>query len=217
MKIIGFSAGVVGRDSNVDRLVKKIMDKTGYESEFLKLTEIDYAACKGCVWLCAEPEVCRYEDDLLPYYQKVKEADAVVLGSPNHFGTVSATMLSFISRFWGFRHVNFAIKNKPIILAVSGLKEEQQARIGEDFRKALNPFHVDVVDVVSFCSKIPPCYRCGRHQECRIGGAYGLWGKEVSKLTITEDLFRVWEDSPAAVDAIEGAVSKLKTAVQSGR
>ena len=47
MKIIGFSAGVVGRDSNVDRLVKRIMDETGYESEFIKLTDIDYSACKG--------------------------------------------------------------------------------------------------------------------------------------------------------------------------
>lgn len=122
-------------------------------------------------------------------------------------------MISFISRFWGFRHVNFAIKNKPIILAVSALKEEQLTRTGEDFRKALNPFHVDVVDVVHYCSTIPPCYRCGRHQECRIGGAYGLWGKEVSKLEITEDLFRVWEDSPMARQAIEGAVSKLKEAV----
>jgi hypothetical protein len=27
MKIIGFSAGVVGRDSNVDRMVKAIMEK----------------------------------------------------------------------------------------------------------------------------------------------------------------------------------------------
>jgi len=29
-------------------------------------------------------------------------------------------MSAFISRLWGFRHVNFAIKNKPFILAVSG-------------------------------------------------------------------------------------------------
>jgi multimeric flavodoxin WrbA len=215
VKIIGFSAGVLGRDSNVDRLVKKIMDETGYESEFIKLTDIDYSACKGCVWLCAEPEVCRLEDALLPYYQKVKEADAVVLGSPVHFGTVSATMLSFISRFWGFRHVNFAIKNKPFILAVSGLKEEQQIRVADDFRKALNPFHVDVVDVVNFCSKIPPCYRCGRHRECRIGGAYGLWGKDVSDLDITQDLFQVWEDSPEATREIGEAVVRLKTVVLS--
>ena len=100
MKIIGFSAGVVGRDSNVDRIVKEILDETGYDAEFVKLTDVDYSACKGCVWLCAGPEVCRLEDDLLPYYQKVKEANAVVLGSPIHFGTISATMSAFVSRLW---------------------------------------------------------------------------------------------------------------------
>ena len=97
-------------------MVKEVMDKTGYDAEFVKLTDFNYSACKGCVWLCAEPEVCRLEDDLLPYYQKIKEADTVVLGSPVQFRTVSPTMLAFISRLWGFRHVNFAIKNKPFTL-----------------------------------------------------------------------------------------------------
>jgi multimeric flavodoxin WrbA len=209
MKIIGFSAGVVGRDSNVDRIVKEIMDETGYDAESVKLTDVDYSTCKGCVWLCAGPEVCRLEDDLLPYYQKVKEVDAVVLGSPIHFGTISATMSVFNSRLWGFRHVNFAIKNKPFILAVSGLGEEQHGA-SDDFRKALKPFLVNVVDVVKYCSRIPPCYRCGRHQECRIGGAYHIWRAEVRNLTIAPELFRKWEDCPATVAEIGEAAEKLK-------
>lgn len=214
MKIIGFSAGVVGRDSNVDRMVKEIMDKTGYDEEFVKLTDVDYAACKGCVWLCAGPEVCRLEDDLLPYYQKVKEADAVVLGSPIHFGTISATMTAFISRLWGFRHVNFAIKSKPFILAVAGLGEKQHDA-ADDFRGALRPFRVNVVDVVKYCSGIPPCYRCGRHQECRIGGAYHKWGAEVRNLTIVPELFRKWEDCPVTVSELGEAAEKLRNAVSS--
>lgn len=212
MKIIGFSAGVVGRDSNVDRMVKEIMAETGYDAEFVKLTDVDYSACKGCVWLCAGPEVCRLEDDLLPYYQKVKDADAVVLGSPIHFGTVSATMMAFISRLWGFRHVNFAIKKKPFILAVCGFGDQQDVA-GDDFRKALKPFLVNVVDVVKYCSGTPPCYRCGRHQECRIGGAYRIWGAEVRNLTITQELFSEWEDCPATVAEIGEAAQKLRNAL----
>ena len=145
-------------------------------------------------------------------YQKVKEADAVVLGSPIHFGTISATMSAFISRLWGFRHVNFAIKNKPFILAVSGLGEKQHGA-SDDFRKALKPFLVNVVDVVKYCSRVPPCYRCGRHQECRIGGAYHRWGAEVRNLTITPELFRKWEDCPATVAEIGEAAEKLRNAV----
>ncbi len=144
--IIGFSAGVTGSASNVDRMIKEIMGQTGYDSEFVKLTDVNYSACKGCVWLCAEPEICLLEDELLPYYQKIKEADAIVLGSPVHFATISATMTAFISRLWGFRHVNFAIKNKPFILAVSGFAEEQQHAASDDFQKVLKHFQVNVVD-----------------------------------------------------------------------
>ena len=36
MKVIGFSAGVIGHESNVDRMVKAIMDKSGFESEGLQ-------------------------------------------------------------------------------------------------------------------------------------------------------------------------------------
>jgi len=209
VKIIGFSSGVVGRESNVDRMVKAIMEKSGYESEFIKLTDLNYSACKSCVWLCAGPQVCLLEDDLLPYYQKVKKADAVVLGSPIHFGTVSAGMLAFISRLWGFRHRTFAIKNKPFVLALSGIGFEQNNTSEDDFKRPLMSFQVNVLDVISYYSRIPPCYSCGHHQECRIGGAYMLWGEKTSTLPITPELFQKWEDSSETVGKIAAAVEKL--------
>lgn len=208
MKIIGFSAGVVGRDSNVDRMVKAIMEKTGYESEFVKLTDLNYSACKGCVWLCAGPQVCQLEDDLFPDYQKVKEADAVVLGSPIHMATVSATMLSFISRLWGYRHVSIPIAKKPFVLALCGGGNPRTSE--EDFRRALRPYAVSIVDVVSYYSRIPPCYSCGRHQECVIGGAYQIWGDEARTLTITPELFSRWEDRPETVAQVQAAAEKLQ-------
>ena len=213
MKIIGFSSGVVGRESNVDRMVKAIMEKTGHEYEFVKLNDLNYSACKSCVWLCAEPQVCVIEDDLLPYYQKVKEADAVVLGSPIHMASINAAMQSFISRLWGFRHVTIPIKNKPFVLTLSGAGNEETDTSVDDFNRALMPYQVNIIDVVSYHSRIMPCYSCGRHQECRIGGAYMVWKEKASTLPITPDLFRKWEDRPEAVEKIESAAEKLKDAL----
>ncbi len=208
MKIIGFSAGVVGRDSNTDRMVKSIMERSGYDWKFIKLNDFNFSACKGCSWICAKPQICLVEDDLLPFYQKVKEADAVVLGSPIHHGTIAATMTAFISRLWGFRHVDFAIKDKPFVLATCGIgRWEDTAE--EDFRKELRSYRVKVVDVVRHGSVIPPCYRCGRHQECSIGGAYGIWGDKAHSLTITPELFSRWEDDADTVKKIEAAAEKL--------
>jgi multimeric flavodoxin WrbA len=211
MKILGFSSGVVGRDSNVDRMVKAIMEKCGGEHEFVKLNDLSYSACKGRVWLCAGPQVCQLEDDLLPYYEKVRDANAVVLGSPIHFGTVNAAMLGFISRLWGFRHVTIPIKNKPFALALSRAGNARSSE--DDFRRALMPYQVNIVDVVSYQSTIPPCYSCRRHQECRIGGAYMIWGEKTPQLEITPDLFRQWEDQPDTVAKIEAASEKLRNAI----
>ena len=51
MKVIGFSAGSVGREGNVDRMVKAILDKSGHDAEFVKLTDLNFSGCKGCVQL----------------------------------------------------------------------------------------------------------------------------------------------------------------------
>jgi len=213
MKIIGFSSGVVGRESNVDRMVKAIMAETGCESEFVKLNDLNYSACKSCAWLCAKPQLCKLEDDLLPYSQKIKEADAVVLGSPVHVGTINAAMVGFISRLWAFRHVTIPIKNKPLVLALCGAFGGKADNAAEDFRRALMGYQVNILDAVQYTSQIPPCYSCGRHQECNIGGAYRMWGEKAHTLSITPELFRRWEDDPETVARIKAAGKKLGDAV----
>ena len=105
MKILGFSSGGIGHEGNVDRVVKAIIKRSKGEGEFVKLTELNYSGCKGCVQLCAKPQVCLLDDDLLPYYQKIKDADAVVVGTPVHFDTLNGAMVSFIERFFGYERV----------------------------------------------------------------------------------------------------------------
>ena len=210
MKVMGFSAGAIGHEGNVDRMVKAILEQSGHETEFVKLSELNYTACKGCVELCAKPQVCMLEDDLSPILRRVKEADAVVLGSPVRFGTVSRTTLSFIDRFWGYRHVSIAIQGKPFILALCHLFPWSIDGAVEDFHKALRTFRVDILDVVTYCSASPPCYACGRHHECRIGGLYRLRGEAGMSLDITPYLFCRWEDHPETVSKIASAADKLK-------
>ena len=74
----------------------------------------------------------------------------------------------------------------------------------------LRPFAVKIVDVVSYYSRVPPCYSCGRHKECVIGGAYKIWGEEARTLDITPEFFRKWEDRPETVAKVEAAAKKLR-------
>lgn len=208
MKVIGFSAGSTGRVGNVDRMVKTILDKSGHEAEFVKLADLNYSGCKGCVNLCARPQVCMLKDDLLPYYQKIKEADAVVVGAPVYFDSMNAMAFSFLERFFGYRHVNIPIAGKPFVLALTGAMMLDSSI--EQMRKMLRNFEVNVVDVVTFQSRVPPCFKCGRHKECTIGGLYMMLGDAAHELTITPEMFGQWEEDAEAAAAVERAAAKLK-------
>ena len=208
MKVIGFSAGSVGREGNIDRMVKAILEKSGHDFEFVKLADLNYSGCKGCVQLCAKPQVCQLDDDAQPYYQKVKEADAVVIGTPVYADTITSTVWAFIERFFGYRHVDIPIAGKPFVTVVGGAIRVDNAV--EQLHKLLGAFEVNVLDTTKFQSKVPPCFKCGRHKECEIGGLYMMLGGAAKELTITKEMFARWEDDAATAAAIDAAAEKLK-------
>ncbi len=210
MKVIGFSAGSTGREGNVDRMVKAVMEKSGHEVEFVKLTDLSFSGCKGCVHLCARPQVCKLEDDAQPYYEKLRDADAVVLGTPVYFDTITSTIGSFIERFFGYRHVNIPIEGKPFVTVIGGGMVVDPA--AEQLHKLLGAFKVNILDTVKFQSRVPPCFKCGRHRECEIGGLYMMLGDAAKELTISKEMFTRWEDDPTTAAAIEAAAAKLKNA-----
>jgi NAD(P)H-dependent FMN reductase len=209
MKVIGFSAGSVGREGNTDRIVKAILEKSGHDVEFVKLTDLNFSGCKGCVQLCARPQVCKLEDDAQPFYEKIMEADAVVIGTPVYIDNITATVRAFIERFYGYRHVEIQIAGKPVVTVVSGAMMLDSAV--EQFHKMLGVFDVDMIDTVIFTSKVPPCFKCGRHKECKIGGAYMMLGDAAKELTITKEMFTRWEDDSTVAAAVDAAAEKLKS------
>jgi multimeric flavodoxin WrbA len=211
MKIIGFSAGTCDRgrrDGNVTRMVESIMSRSGHESEMVRLGEKTYSGCKGCVQKCAGPQVCRLEDDMAEYYQKIKEADAVVMGAPVYFDAVNGMAMSFVERFFGYRHVNVAIIGKPFITVVAGAMKIESAV--QQLNRMLGYFEVNILDTVTFQSQVPPCFRCGRHRECKIGGLYAMMGDAAQNLQITPEMFGQWEDHADTVEAVDAAAAKLK-------
>lgn len=71
-------------------------------------------------------------------------------------------------------------------------------------------FKVDLIDTVTFASKVPPCLKCGHHRECEIGGLYMMLGDAAKEVTITKEMFTRWEDDSAAVAAVDRAADKLR-------
>jgi multimeric flavodoxin WrbA len=104
MKIIAFN-GSPRKKWNTAILLKKALEgaaSQGAEVEFIHLYDLSYKGCKSC-FACKTRGgesygKCAIRDDLRPILQKVEQVDAIILGSPIYFGTVSGGMRSFMER-----------------------------------------------------------------------------------------------------------------------
>jgi NAD(P)H-dependent FMN reductase len=193
MAILGFSSSPTERESNLDRMVKAILAATGKETEFIKLAELNYMGCRGCAAKCAGKELCPVEDDLKPYFPKIKEAEALVIGTVTYFGAMNSFTFSFLERFYAFRHIKMTLQGKPTtIVAVGGMEVDGAAK---QLKEMLEKFGVNIIDTIKYSSQNPPCFTCGHHTECKIGGLYKMMGEKALSFQVTPDCFHRWEDS----------------------
>ena len=74
----------------------------------------------------------------------------------------------------------------------------------------LGHFEVNILDVIQFQSRVPPCFKCGRHKECSIGGLYQMLGDAAHELKITPEMFTQWENDADMSTSVEKAAEKLR-------
>lgn len=99
MKVLGIS-GSPRKDGNTEIMIAhalKAAAEEGLETEIVRLSDLDIGCCNACD-SCGQAERCSLDDDLFPLYLRMKDAQAVILGSPVYFGSATALMKSFIER-----------------------------------------------------------------------------------------------------------------------
>lgn len=74
----------------------------GAETELINLYDLSYKGCTSC-FACKlkggkSYGTCAMNDELSPVLDKLTHADALILGSPIYFGTVTGEMKSFLER-----------------------------------------------------------------------------------------------------------------------
>ncbi|MCX5804284.1 MAG: flavodoxin family protein [Proteobacteria bacterium] len=104
MKVIAFN-GSPRKKWNTATLLKKALEgakSQGAKTELIHLYDLNFKGCISC-FACKtiggkSYGKCAVKDDLTPILKKVEEADALILGSPIYFGTVTGEMRSFMER-----------------------------------------------------------------------------------------------------------------------
>lgn len=104
MRVMAFNGGP-RKLWNTAAMLEKALEGSaskGAETELVHLYELDFKGCISC-FACKTINgkyygSCAVKDDLSPFLKKIKETDAIILGSPMYFHAVTGEMKSFMER-----------------------------------------------------------------------------------------------------------------------
>ena len=97
MKIIGIN-GSPRKKGNTQALLKVALESSRIdEIKVIHLVDYKIKPCDGC-GVCWKTKKCPIDDDLEKVISELVQSDAIVIGSPVYYGTVSAQMKAFIDR-----------------------------------------------------------------------------------------------------------------------
>ena len=109
MKTVAFngSPNKEGNTYHAIRMVAAELEKEGIETE---IVHVGNKVIRGCV-ACGQcvknrNERCALDDEVNGWIQQMKQADAIILGSPVHYAAMAGTMKSFLDRAFYVTGVN---------------------------------------------------------------------------------------------------------------
>ncbi|MDR3076344.1 MAG: flavodoxin family protein [Synergistaceae bacterium] len=193
-KILGIS-GSPAPESNTDRLIKRILAESGLEPEFIKLSDASIGPCRACK-RCASDNICKVNDDFPGAAEKLREADAVVLGGYIPYGMLDAFTKSFIERLWSMRHVRNLNRDKLFVTVISGLTQQGREAALHSMAVWLMMERAHHVAQLQIEGNVP-CLTCGYGDDCWGSGAQRLHpGKKVSAgLCVGVEEQPVWDEA----------------------
>lgn len=196
-KVLGISGSPI-KDSNTDRLVKTVLDATGVEWGFIKLSELEIHPCNACKG-CVTDNVCKQEDDWQSVAGKVLAAGALVIGGYSPYGSLDARTKAFMERMYCFRHQKALSTGKLGVAVAVGINENDipgAEHAAQQIAQFMEMERMVVLGRVTATGNVP-CLSCGYGTECKVSAVPWIFGEVDS---ITEDMFTRVEDQPGVME-----------------
>ena len=212
-KILGISGSPIP-NSNTDRAVKKVLEASGIDNEFVKLSDLHIRPCLACR-RCVKDNICKQQDDFPRLSEKVIEADALVIGAYTPYSQIDAFTKAFLERLWSLRHIKNKLKDKPVAIIVTGvyptilnkkilrytgliepLKKSKlpSEKVKRNLALELTMDRMKVVGQVIIKGNVP-CLTCGHGNECEMSGVPFIHGKNAKasiELCTSVEEQKVW-------------------------
>ena len=100
MKVIGIN-GSSRKGGNTNILIKTVfeqLEKVGIKTELIELADKEIKGCMGC-FACKQKKQCVIKDDFFnECFNKMVDADGIILGSPVYSADISSKMKAFLER-----------------------------------------------------------------------------------------------------------------------
>ena len=152
MKVIGLT-GSPRKKGNTAKLVARVLAgavEQGAEVAHYPLNEMEIKGCQACGY-CKSHEGCAVDDDMQKLYAELREASAVVFGTPVYMDQMSAQAKLFLDRLYAMMTRDRVPKletNPKMILAVTQANPDLNAYrpYFDTLRKRMERFGFRVVD-----------------------------------------------------------------------
>ena len=136
------------RKNNTYGVLKKISDKLdilSFNCEIINLKDYNIEFCKGCE-VCILKGNCLIKDDLKTLFNKIRQADGIIIGTPVYVNNMSGLLKNFLDRTCMWFHRS-EVALKPVILVAttggSGLKNTLNS-----IKETMLQWGVDVTDTI---------------------------------------------------------------------
>jgi multimeric flavodoxin WrbA len=100
MKVVGI-IGSPRKGMNTDTLVMQVLEgalSRGAETDKIYLNDLEIKPCQACNRSPA-PDFCLFKDGMETIYSCLETVDAIVIGTPAYYGSVSAQLKLMLDRF----------------------------------------------------------------------------------------------------------------------
>ena len=199
-KIIGISGSPI-KNSNTDRLVQAVLDGSGLNTEFVKLSKINVRPCIACLG-CKKDNICKVKDDFPELAEKVRKAGAVVVGGYSPYGMVDGFTKAFLERLFSLRHQNGLNRGKLAVVVATGIGRGAPGleEAGGQIAHALTLEGMEVLDQLMVVGN-PECMVCGFGETCPMSALPWIFGEDTTvtpdKFSNVEDQKEVWDRAKA--------------------
>ncbi len=216
-EILGISGSPI-KNSNTDRTVQAILETSGLESEFVKLSDLQIGPCRACK-SCVNDNVCKTKDDFPALAEKVKQAKALVIGSYTPYSMIDGFSKAFLERLWSMRHVHNLNRGKLVVTVVTGVSWYAVNQATDMIAQEMAMERMEVVGNLKVNGNVP-CLTCGHGSVCKMSGVPQIFGNgtiaSADKCVAVEDQAEVWDEAQR-LGQILGERVRNRERLQNGR